>query len=125
MVTTKQIKIKSRTYYFYNDLTNIKHFDTKLLKLDKKSFKNIGVYYIEYITKKGEYKINSVNPLYLLVHRIEDSIEEKEGSKYLNIASTLWIAPAESRSVRGASHQPIFMGDCLTICHTYLPCLPW
>ena len=88
MVTTKQIKIKSRTYYFYNDLINIKNFDTKLLKLDKKSFKNIGVYYIEYITKKGEYKINSVNPLYLLVHRIEDSIEEKEGSKYLNIAST-------------------------------------
>ena len=36
----------------------------------------------------------------------------------------VWIAPAESRSVRGASHQPIFMGDCLTICHTYLPCLP-
>ena len=38
---------------------------------------------------------------------------------------TKWIAPAESRSVRGASHQPIFMGDCPTICHTYLPCLPW
>ena len=37
----------------------------------------------------------------------------------------VWIAPAESRSMRGASHQPIFMGDCLTICHTYLPCLPW
>ena len=32
------------------------------------------------------------------------------------------IGLAESRSVRGASHQPIFMGDCLTICHTYLPC---
>ena len=31
----------------------------------------------------------------------------------------IWIASAESRSVRGASHQPIFMGDCLTICHTY------
>ena len=35
-----------------------------------------------------------------------------------------WIASAESRSVRGASHQPIFMGDCPTICHMYLPCLP-
>ena len=34
------------------------------------------------------------------------------------------IASAESRSVRRASHQSIFMGDCLTICHTYLPCLP-
>ena len=35
-----------------------------------------------------------------------------------------WIASAESRSMRGASHQPILMGDCLTICHMYLPCLP-
>ena len=36
----------------------------------------------------------------------------------------MWIASAESRSVRGASHQPIFMGGCLTISHMYLPCLP-
>ena len=37
-------------------------FDPKLLKLDKKSYKNSGIYYIGYITKKDEYKINSVNP---------------------------------------------------------------
>ena len=36
----------------------------------------------------------------------------------------MWIASAESQSMRGASHQPIFMGDCLNICHMYLPCLP-
>ena len=35
-----------------------------------------------------------------------------------------WIASAESRSVRVTSHQPIFMGDCPTICHMYLACLP-
>ena len=58
-----------------------------MLKLDKKFFKNIGVYYIGYITKKDEYKINSVNPLYLLVDEIDGFIEEKERSKYLNIAS--------------------------------------
>ena len=46
MVTTKQMNIKNTTYYFYNDLINIKDFDPKLLRLDKKSFKNIGVYYI-------------------------------------------------------------------------------
>ena len=40
------------------------------------------------------------------------------------MVNIMWIASAESRSVRGASHQPIFMGDCLTNCHTYLPCLP-
>ena len=40
------------------------------------------------------------------------------------MVNIMWVASAESRSVRGASHQPIFMGDCLTICHMYLPCLP-
>ena len=69
-LTTKQISIKNRTYYFYIDLINVKDFNPKLLKLDRKSFKNIGVYYIGYITKKDEYKINSVNPLYLLVDEI-------------------------------------------------------
>ena len=47
MGITKQMNIKNRTYYFYNDLINIKDFDPKLSKLDKKSCKNIG-----YITKK-------------------------------------------------------------------------
>ena len=37
MVTIKQMSIKNRTYYFYNDLINIKDFDPSLLKLDKKS----------------------------------------------------------------------------------------
>ena len=71
MGITKQVNIKNRTYYFYNDLINIKDFDPKLLKLDKNSYKNIDIYYIGYIAKKDEYKINSVNPLYLLVHRID------------------------------------------------------
>ena len=85
MVTTKKINIKNRTYYFHNDLINIKNFAPNLLKLGKKSFKNIDIYYVGYITKKDEYKINSVNPLYLLVDEIDGFIEEKEGSKYLNI----------------------------------------
>ena len=88
MVTTKQMNIKNRTYHFYDDMVNIKDFGPNLLKLDKKSFKNIGVYYNGYITKKDQYKIDSVNPLYSLLHRINGFIEEKEGSKYLNIAST-------------------------------------
>ena len=88
MVTTKQINIKNRTSYLYNDLINIKDFDPKLLKLDKTISVDIGIYYIGYVTKKDEYNIKSVNPLYLLVHRIDGFIEEKEGDKYLNIAST-------------------------------------
>ena len=88
MGITKEMNIKTRTYYFYNDLINIKDFDPKLLKPDKKSYKNIDIYYIGYITKNEEYKINSVNPIYLLVHRIDGFIEEKRGNKYLNIAFT-------------------------------------
>ena len=52
MVTTKQMNIKNRTYYFYNDLSNIKNFDPKLLKLDKKTSVSLGIYYIGYVTKK-------------------------------------------------------------------------
>ena len=84
----KQINIKNRTYYFFNDMINIKDFDSSLLKLDKKSSKKIAIYYIGYITKKDEYKINSVNPLYLIVGEIDGFIDEEEGSKYLNIALT-------------------------------------
>ena len=36
MDTTKQINIKNRTYYFYNDITDLEGFDARLLKIDKK-----------------------------------------------------------------------------------------
>ena len=49
---------------------------------------NISIYYIGYVTKKPEYNINSVNPLYLLIGKLHEFIEEKEGSKYLNISLT-------------------------------------
>ena len=45
----KQINIKNRTYYFYNNIIDFKDFDAKLLKIDKKSHKKIDIYYIEYI----------------------------------------------------------------------------
>ena len=67
-------------------MINVKDFDSSLIKLDKKLSKNIAICYIGYIIKKDEYKINSVNPLYLIVGEIGGFIEEKEGSKYLNIA---------------------------------------
>ena len=49
---------------------------------------DISIYYIGYDTKNPEYNINSVNPLYLLISELDGFIEEKEGSKYLNIALT-------------------------------------
>ena len=48
----------------------------------------LGIYYIVYVTKKPEWNFNSVNPLYLMINRIDGFIEGKRGDKYLSIAST-------------------------------------
>ena len=68
MGNIKEINIKNRTYYFFDDMINIKDFDPSLLKIDKKLYKNIGIYYIGYITMKysNHVKINSVNHLYII-----------------------------------------------------------
>ena len=52
MGKTKQFNIKNRTYYFYNDQINLKDFDARLLKVDKKDYKDIEIYYIGYVTAK-------------------------------------------------------------------------
>ena len=52
MGKVKQINIKNGTYYFYNDIIDLKYFEPNLLKIDKKSYKNIDIYYIGYITIK-------------------------------------------------------------------------
>ena len=52
MRTAKQINIKNRTYYFYNDIFDFENFDSRLLKIDKKSYTDIGIYNIGYITIK-------------------------------------------------------------------------
>ena len=53
----KNINIKNRIYYFYDGMVNIKDFASNLLKIDKKLFKNIAIYYIGYITKKINIKL--------------------------------------------------------------------
>ena len=91
MGEVKQINIKNRTYYFYNDIIDLKDFDAKLLKIDKKSYKNIDIYYIGYITIKkiDDYEsIYSVNPLYLIITHASGYIEEKGVNKYLVFDST-------------------------------------
>ena len=52
MGLVKQIDIENQTYSFYNDMVSIKKFDSNLLKIDKKSYKDIGIYNIGYITIK-------------------------------------------------------------------------
>ena len=87
----KQINIKNRTYYFYSDVIDLNDFDARLLKIDKKSYKNIGIYNIGYITIKkiDDYEnIYSVNPLYLTIAHASGYIEEKGVNKYLVFDST-------------------------------------
>ena len=54
MISFRQVDIKNRPHYFFNDMTNIKRFDPSLLSIDKTSFKSTdGINYrIEYITMK-------------------------------------------------------------------------
>ena len=91
MGQVKEINIKNRTYYFLNDMINIEVFDPNLLKIDKKSYKNMDIYYIGYmaIKKIDDYEnIHSVNPLYLMIGEVDGHIEEKNESKYLVFDST-------------------------------------
>ena len=83
----RQLNIKSRTYYFYNDLINIKNLNNNNLKLGKKGVLGNDVYYIGYITKKPQWNVNSVNPLYLMINKIQGHFEEVDGDKYLIISS--------------------------------------
>ena len=86
MGTVKQINIKNRTYYFYNDIIDLENFDSSLLKLDKKSYKDIGIYNIGYITIKkiGDCEnIYSVNPLQLRITHASRYIKEINENKYL------------------------------------------
>ena len=79
MGNIKEINIKSRTYYFFDDIIKIEAFDSNWLKIDRKSYKNIDIYYTGYITMKdSDYvRINSVNPLYLIIDKVDGFIEEK------------------------------------------------
>ena len=78
MGETKEINIKNRTYYFYNDQIDLKDFDARLLKIDKKDYNEIDIYYIGYVTIKkiADYNnINSVNPLYLMINEMIGNFE--------------------------------------------------
>ena len=80
MGNIKKINIKNGTYPFFDDMINIKNFDSNLLKID----------YIGYVTKEDSkyLSIDSVNPLYFIVDEVDGFSEEKEWSKYLNFSST-------------------------------------
>ena len=91
MGEVKELNIKNRTYYFFDDMIDIKNFHSNLLKIDKKSHEDIDIYYISYITIKkfSDCKnTHSVNPLYLIIHSATGHLKEKYGEKYLIIDSS-------------------------------------
>ena len=58
------------------------------IKIDKKSYKNILIYYIEYVTIKKDLKIYSVNPLCLIFRCVNGYYEEINENKYLTLVPT-------------------------------------
>ena len=74
----KDIDIKNHAYYFFDDIINIKNFVPDKIKIDEKSYKNILIYYIGYGTIKNlKYvKIYSVNPLCLIINKVNRYFEE-------------------------------------------------
>ena len=67
---------------------NTEEFNSSLLKIDKKPYKDIDIDYIGYITIDDCENIYSVNPLYLITGKVDGYIEEKYKSKYLVFDST-------------------------------------
>ena len=70
-------------------MINIKNIDPNQIKIDQKSYKNIVIYYVGYITTKhlSYVKINSVNPLYFIIDKLDGYIEENNGNKHLTLVS--------------------------------------
>ena len=83
----KNINIK-KTHF--DNINNINDFDPYDIKIDKKPYKNILIYFFTYVTIKGSkyVKINIVNPLYLVFKTINGYFEEIIGKKYFTIVST-------------------------------------
>ena len=83
MGETKQINIKNRIYYFYNDVIDLDEYDESKIKVDKKkNFNDIDIYYLGYEHKKKITEcneINSVNPLYLRIKDMKGQFKKGKG----------------------------------------------
>ena len=91
MEKVKELNIKNQTYYYLDDMIDIRNFHSNLLKIDNEPYKDLDIQYIGYITvtKFSNYEnIHSVNPLYLIIHSVKGYFKEKYAEKYLIIDST-------------------------------------
>ena len=81
----KDISIKKRTYHSFNDIINTRDFDPDNIKIDEKSYKNILIYYIGYVTIKKDLKTNSVIPLCLIFGNVYGHFKDINENKYLTV----------------------------------------
>ena len=79
----KNIDIKNHLYYFFNDIINLNFFYPNKIKINEKPYKNIHIHYVGYMTIKDlQYlKINSVNPLYFIISKLNEFFEEINRNK--------------------------------------------
>ena len=99
-MSIKSLKIKNKSMFYPNDMTQLNNFDSELLKINKRenrennniyyisykinkreNRKNNNIYYISYKINKPEYDINSINNLYFVVDHLCGTIEKINGSK--------------------------------------------
>ena len=45
-------------------------FEAGNLKLDKKTWRDLDIYFVGYVDKRPEWNVNSVNPLHLLINSL-------------------------------------------------------
>ena len=87
METIKLINIKNRTYYFYNDIINLDEFDESRIRVDKKDFNDIDIYYLGYEHKKKVSECNVITSVNLRIININGQFEKgKDDAWYLVIS---------------------------------------
>ena len=86
----EDIDIKNHTQYFLDDIININKCNPNKIKMYEKSYRNIIIYYIVYVTiQDSKYvKIQSVNPLYLVINKVNGYFEEINENKQLTLVPT-------------------------------------
>ena len=127
MATTHLI-VKNKSYYFYNDLINLSNFSRNNLKLGKKTWIDIDIYYIGYVDKNipKDWCVNSVNPLYLIINKVFCFVGEEDGVKYLKIDKgnkkledsilTIWnkMFSAIKYNIKKINHECKSLNECET-----------
>ena len=73
----REINIENWTYYFYNNIINFDESDESKIKIDKKDFNDLDIYYLGYeYKKKLQNVINSINPLYLRIRDLRGKLKK-------------------------------------------------